>query len=168
MNTLEEIKSAVSGLVPNVAISIDKSDLPMGSSWLDIELNNQHLTIESKPSMGFGLYTSSEESYGDRPDEIYRNQASLVKRIDMILNKHQSAIKLREVRELLGKTQGELSSLSGQNQPSISKLERRNDLRLSTIEKVINALGGTIEIKVHFNEFDVPIDLSSSNKSKEG
>ncbi len=164
MNTPEDIKNAVSELIPGASILIDKADLPTGSSWLDIELDNQKLTIECKPSMGFGLYSSNDDSFGTRPDEIYRSVDSLLKRVVMILNEHKSVIKLKEVRELLGKTQGELSILSGQKQPSISKLERRDDFQLSSIEKVINALGGTIEIKVHFNEFDVPIDLSSGSK----
>lgn len=164
MNTPEEIESAVYKLVPGASILIDKAEVPTGSSWLNIELDDQKLTIECKPSMGFGLYSSSDDSFGTRPDEIYRSVDSLLKRVVMILNEHKSVIKLKEVRELLGKTQGELSILSGQKQPSISKLERRDDFQLSSIEKVINALGGTIEIKVHFNEFDVPIDLSSGNK----
>lgn len=164
MSTPEDVKNAICGLIPGVSVLLDKAEVSTGSSWLDVGFKGQQLIIECKPSMGFGIYSSSDESFGARPDEVYRSIESLLKRVAMILTEHKSVIKLKEVRELLGKTQEDLSILSGQKQPSISKLERRDDLQLSSIEKIINALGGTIEIKVHFNEFDVPIDLSSGNQ----
>lgn len=165
MNTLEIIKEKISMLVPDASISLDPSETSTGSSWLDIESDNQILVIECKPSSGFGLYSSADNSYGSGPDEVYRNEESLLKRISMLLIEHKINIKLKEVRELLGKTQEEISIISGQKQPSISKLESRTDLQLSTIEKFVSVLGGSLEIKAHFKEFDVPINISSSNKT---
>jgi hypothetical protein len=165
MNTLEVIKEKISMIVPNASISLDSSETFTGSSWLDIKSDNQSLTIEYKPSLGFGLYASVDNSFDLGPDEIYRNVDSLLKRISMLLIEHKINIKLKEVRELLGKTQEEISILSGQKQPSISKLESRTDLQFSTIEKFVSVLGGSLEIKAHFDEFDVPIDISSNNKT---
>jgi len=167
MNTSEAIKEKISILVPDASISLDPSETPTGSSWLDIESDNYTLAIECKPSLGFGLYSSDDDSFGAGPDEVYRNIDSLLKRISMLLIEHKINIKLKEIRELLGKTQEEISILSGQKQPSISKLESRTDLQLSTIAKFVSALGGSLEIKAHFEEFDVPIDISPNNKANE-
>lgn len=164
MNTPEEIQKAISNLVPGASISLDSADTPTGSSWLDITFGGQQLTIECKPSFGFGLYSSNDNSFGSGPNEIYRNIDSLLIRISMLLIEHRQNINLKELRELSGITQVDFSDLSGQKQPSISKLENRNDMQLSTIKKFVNALGGSLEIKAHFNGFDVPIDLSSSKK----
>lgn len=165
MKTPKEIQMAVSRLVPEAAISLDESETSTGSSWLDIRFKNQLITIECRPSLGFGFYSSSDNSFGLGPDEIYRNEDSLFRRITMFLFERKYNIKLKELRELLDITQGDLSTSSGQKQPSISKLENRNDMQLSSIENFVKALGGSLEIKVHFDEFDVPIDLSSSKKS---
>jgi len=165
MNTLEEIQNAVSNLIPDASISLDHSETPTGSSWLDIEFNSQQLTIEYKPSVGFGIYSSNDNYFGSGPDEIYRNTDPLLIRISMLLIEHRENINLKELRELSGITQVDFADLSGRKQPSISKLENRNDMQLSTIRQFVNALGGSLEIKVHFNGFDVPINLSSNNKS---
>ena len=163
MNTPELIRDKIALIVPDASISLDSPETPTGSTWLDIESDNQTLTVEYKPSLGFGLYSSPDDSYGSGPDEVYRSSDSLVKRISMLLVEHKRNIQLKEVRELLGKTQKEFSTLSGQKQPSISKLESRTDLQISTIQRFIAALGGSLEIKAHFEEFDVPIDLLAIN-----
>ena len=77
----------------------------------------------------------------------------------MLLVDQRRYIKLKELRELLGQTQQQFSRVSGKNQSSISKIESRADLQFSTIERFVADLGGQLEIKAHFEDFDVPILL---------
>ena len=148
MNTPEILKEKISMLVPNASLLLDPSETPEGSTWLDIESGNQTLTIEYKPSLGFGLYSSTDDSYGSGPEEVYRSMDSLLKRISMFLIEHKINIKLREVRELLGKTQEEISILSGQKQPSISKLENRTDMQLSTSSGLSPRAWSSVETRI--------------------
>ena len=84
----------------------------------------------------------------------------------MIFRDHKINLKLKEIREILGVSQMDLGEILGQKQGSISKLEsREKDVRFNTICSVIAALGGTLEIKAHFKDFDVPLDFSCSSKS---
>ena len=165
MNAPELLREQVSGLIPGASISIDSPSDPSGDSWIDIETNEQTLTVAYRPSLGFGLYSSDSSSFGSGPDEVYRDIDALLKRIKMILIEHKIDIMLKEVRELLGKKQREVSFRSGQGQPSISKLENRVDMQVSTIERFVTSLGGTLEIKAHFKEFDVPLKLTSDKKT---
>ena len=111
MNTPKEIQKAVSNLIPGASISLDSSETPTGSSWLDIEYDSQQLTIECKPSLGFGLYSSNDNSFGSGPNEIYRNVDSLLIRISMILVENRQNINLKELRELSGITQVDLREI---------------------------------------------------------
>jgi len=57
---------------------------------------------------------------------------------------------LRELREDLGLTQEELAKLTETAQSEVSRLERREDWRLSTLRRVIEALGGELEVIADF------------------
>ena len=81
MNTLEEIKKRIIKQVPGASISLDPSETETGSSWLNIESGNNILVIEHRPSSGFGLYSSVDNSYGSRPYEVYSNIEPLLNRI---------------------------------------------------------------------------------------
>lgn len=160
MNDLTNIQNRIATISPEASTALDLSETKLGSSWLDIRTKNHSLSIEHRPSLGYGLHLQPNDSFGSGPSEIYRDIKSLLKRISMLLNEERLEIKLKEIRELLGKTQEDLLALSGKRQPAISKLESRADMRLSSLINFIKALGGSLEIKVHFEEFDVPVDLS--------
>ena len=59
---------------------------------------------------------------------------------------------LRAIRELLGKTQVDLAEATDMTQSEVSRLERRPDVRLSTLKRVVEALGGEIEIFATFGD----------------
>mgnify|MGYP001560759399 CR=1 FL=1 len=82
------------------------------------------------------------------------------KRIDIIFKETKELIQFTDIRELCGMTQTGLAEEMGQQQSSISKLEGREDIYLKSMFRLINALGGEIEIKVHFNDCDIPLDFS--------
>lgn len=64
---------------------------------------------------------------------------------------------LRELRESLGITQTRLAEILESTQGEVSKLERRGDHRISTIRKVVEALGGTMEIRCSVGDKQVSL-----------
>lgn len=62
---------------------------------------------------------------------------------------HREYIVLRELRERLNLTQGEMAERIGVKQPAISKLENGDRrLTLETLSEIIAALGGEWELNV--------------------
>jgi hypothetical protein len=59
---------------------------------------------------------------------------------------------LRAVRELVGVTQEELARVAQMTQAEVSRTERRGDHRLSTLRRIIQALGGDLEVIAHFGD----------------
>jgi transcriptional regulator with XRE-family HTH domain len=57
---------------------------------------------------------------------------------------------LAEVRRQAGKSQSELARVLGIKQPSLSKLEGQADMQISTLQRIIEALGGRVEIIARF------------------
>jgi predicted transcriptional regulator len=55
---------------------------------------------------------------------------------------------LREIREAAGATQEELARRLGINQTAVSKMERRKGMTMSNLTRVVQALGGSVEIAV--------------------
>jgi len=53
---------------------------------------------------------------------------------------------LAELRQLAGLTQTELASELGIKQPTLSRLESREDMQISTLRRIVEALGGELEI----------------------
>ncbi len=56
---------------------------------------------------------------------------------------------LAEIRRQTGVTQEELAESLGIKQPSLSKLESQSDMQISTLQRVIEALGGNLELIAH-------------------
>jgi len=64
---------------------------------------------------------------------------------------------LHELRQALGVSQEALADKLDVLQPAIAKLERRADIRISSLRKLIEAMGGSLEIRAHFPHGDVTI-----------
>lgn len=64
---------------------------------------------------------------------------------------------LAELRKFMGLTQEELASALGVTQPSLSKLENQDDMQISTLRRLIEAMGGQLEIIVHLPKADIRI-----------
>src|SRR5271167_2541846 len=65
---------------------------------------------------------------------------------------------LSEVRQLAGKSQREVAETLGMKQPSLSKLEKQRDMQISTLRKIVNALGGELELLAKFPKGTVKIE----------
>ena len=68
---------------------------------------------------------------------------------------------LDELREALKLTQESLAQNLGINQAAVSKVEKRTDMLISTLRKMIEAMGGELEIRailpggvVRINQFE--------------
>ena len=53
---------------------------------------------------------------------------------------------LGEIRKQTGLTQVDLAERLGITQPTLSKLESQDDMQLSTLRRIIEALGGDLEV----------------------
>jgi transcriptional regulator with XRE-family HTH domain len=67
-----------------------------------------------------------------------------------------------ELRQLTGKSQTEVAKQLGIKQPSLSKLEKQSDMQLSTLRRIVEALGGELDIVARFPKGAVK--LRPSNK----
>lgn len=64
---------------------------------------------------------------------------------------------LAEIRKLSGMTQETLAARLGIKQPVLSRFESQSDMQISTLSKLIEALGGELELIAHLPSGDVRI-----------
>ena len=64
---------------------------------------------------------------------------------------------LAEIRKSVGLTQEDLAATLGITQPSLSKLENQDDMQISTLRRLVQALGGDLEIIAHLPRGDIRI-----------
>lgn len=64
---------------------------------------------------------------------------------------------LSELREAVGPKQKELAQRMGIAQPTLSRLEKQTDMQVSTLQKLVEALGGELEIVARFPKGGVSI-----------
>ncbi len=62
-----------------------------------------------------------------------------------------------ELRKMSGKSQRELAKTLGIKQPSLSKLEKQSDMQISTLRRIVQALGGELEVVARFPKGAVKI-----------
>jgi transcriptional regulator with XRE-family HTH domain len=72
-------------------------------------------------------------------------------------NEKMAEMLLAEIRRLAGLTQEELAATLGIKQPTLSRLESQEDMQISTLRRLIEALGGKLEIIAHMPGGDVRI-----------
>lgn len=66
---------------------------------------------------------------------------------------------LKDLRQAVAQTQGELAATLGVGQDTISRLERRSDMLLSSLRHYVEAMGGRLELVAQFpNRPPVVID----------
>ena len=73
-----------------------------------------------------------------------------LRRVDLRTKELLREMLVSEVRKLGGKTQQQLADALGIKQPSLSKLEKQSDMQVSTLQRIIQALGGELEVIARF------------------
>jgi len=68
------------------------------------------------------------------------------RRADAQARQMLSEMLLGELRKQTGRTQSDLADALGIRQPSLSKLESQDDMQISTLRRIIEALGGELEL----------------------
>ena len=69
---------------------------------------------------------------------------------------------LSEIRKDAGLTQQDLAKALNMKQPSLSKLESQDDMQISTLRKIIEGLGGKLEMIAHLPKGDLRIGQFAS------
>jgi hypothetical protein len=151
----------------HATLSVDKPRDPKGEWWFDFKLDAFKTSVVWRQAQGFGVFTS-EGSYGSRPDEVYRTPDLVVRRlVQLVANWRSNAsiggLCLREVRTLVDKAQVDLAERLKVDQGAISRLENRSDTLISTLIAYVQAMGGELQIRVRFDQFDAPIAFGHSN-----
>jgi DNA-binding XRE family transcriptional regulator len=66
--------------------------------------------------------------------------------VDRRVRKELERMLLAELRRLPGMTQVQLAAALGIRQPTLSQLESQDDMQISTLRRIVEALGGDLEI----------------------
>jgi DNA-binding XRE family transcriptional regulator len=69
----------------------------------------------------------------------------------------QAEMLLAELRKHAGQTQQQLAELLGVSQPCLSKMESQDDMQISTLSRLVESLGGRLELIAHMPKGDVRI-----------
>lgn len=154
-----------------VSVEVDEPSNPQGEWWIDLKMDGLRTSVVWTGALGFGVFTTDVE-YGERPQEIYRNSSEASARIlQLAANWRRDAqihaLGLKEVRHLVGITQGSVAEALGADQARVSRIEKGGDMKLSTLMDYISAIGGTVELKVHFPSFEAPIHLLDTGQKTE-
>jgi transcriptional regulator with XRE-family HTH domain len=85
-------------------------------------------------------------------DELAKRVMSPASRARAARRTHEllAEMLLADVRKLTGRSQTELAKTLGIRQPTLSKLESQSDMQISTLRKIVEALGGTVDIVARF------------------
>lgn len=73
---------------------------------------------------------------------------------------------LGEMRQLTGKSQRQVAELLGIKQPNLSKLEHQDDMQISTLQNIVRALGGELEMLARFPKGAVRINQFGGAKTR--
>jgi hypothetical protein len=69
---------------------------------------------------------------------------------------------LGQLRQLLELQQTQMAVLLDCKQSAVSRVENRGDLLLGTLQKHVHAMGGRLELRAHFPDLDVSLELPAS------
>lgn len=75
---------------------------------------------------------------------------------------------LSEIRKAVGLTQTELADMLGIKQGSLSQMEGQSDIQLSTLRRLVEALGGQLEIVARFPSGSIKVSQFEETVSTTG
>lgn len=154
---------------PELEVTVDPPADPSGVWTLDLRSPKRHIIVEWSKDSGIGVSDAkwAAESYGERPDEHFDDLRMAAQRIEQLIDTDHRAspplpILLSRLREERGLTQKELAARLGITQASISGIERRGDIQFSTLKRLVEALGGELDVCAKFQDASYQIHWGSS------
>ena len=73
---------------------------------------------------------------------------------------------LAEIRKQMGLTQEQLAKALNIKQPTLSKIESQGDMQIGTLSRIIEALGGELELIAHLPGGDVRLSQFGQDASE--
>jgi DNA-binding XRE family transcriptional regulator len=155
----------------DATVAVDAPDNPNGEWWLDIVAGKFVERVAWRPAFGFGIFTSENDGFGDRPDEVYRRPEDASARLLQLLTKWRQAatterLHLKDLRELIGTQQTKVAAALDISQAAVSRLESRNDMLLSTLSDYVEAMGGDLSVHVRFKHFEARLEPERGKRRK--
>lgn len=71
------------------------------------------------------------------------------------LKEMQAEMLLSELRKFAGQTQQGLADELGVSQPCLSKMEKQSDMQIGTLDRIVESLGGQLELVAHMPGGDI-------------
>jgi DNA-binding XRE family transcriptional regulator len=157
MNQIERLRDDLTRRFPELTTGIDAPADDSGPWFLDVRRGGgtPPVVVEWRPDRGFGVSTPGADDYGSGPDEVYTNTKAAFDRVVRLIlsggrTEPPQAVRLAELRQMLGLSQGELAERTGVRQANISRIESRSDLKVSTLAKIVAAMGASLSIRARF------------------
>jgi len=154
MNQVERLRGDLVNRFPDLTVGIDAPADEQGPWFLDVQRGGDALpvVVEWRPDRGFGVSTPGGNDYGSGPDEIYPNMKATFDRIVRLVlsggrTEPPRAVRLSELRQIIGNSQEEVAERAGVGQANISRIESRGDLKISTLARVVEAMGASLSIR---------------------
>ena len=169
MNPFETILSTIASLFPDAKTAVTRPKRDDGVWSLEIDRDDNSISIEWERAAGFGISTVRAESYGERPDEAYPDAATALARVITLLGLNQrtapqTPIRLSQLRERRSCTQAALADRLKIRQPTLSAIEHREDVQIGTIRSFVSALGGKLELLAAFDDVCYVIDTKPARR----
>lgn len=148
-------------------VEIDAPSDPAGETFLDISKAEFVTQLSFRPHSGLGVFIS-EDSYGQRPDEIYRNSDKAASRVEQLFRQYEKSgsvgyLTLVEMRKLNNYSQVDLAEALSIKQPSVNRIEKRDNIKFETLAKHVAAMGGRLEMRVVFEEMEARLEIPALN-----
>lgn len=169
MNPFQKILSLIANLFPDAKTVVTRPEREDGVWSLEIDLDENSISVEWDRMTGFGISTVRAESYGERPDETYPDELTALARLITLLGLKQrtapqAPITLAELRERKSCTQAALAGRLRIRQPTLSVIERREEVQLGTIRSFVSALGGRLEMIAVFDDVCYAVDTKRARR----
>jgi hypothetical protein len=85
MNNFEWLVEQLMIRLPDVTANVDAPDRPTDCYWLDLERDEKKVTIQWRPSEGFGFF-GKDDGYGEGPEEIIPEKEKALEKLISLLS----------------------------------------------------------------------------------
>lgn len=166
---IETFKALVLATYPAATVELDEPGHADGTWIIDLRVDELFLPTEWSTKRGFGVVTTLDLGFGERPNEVYRSPEFAAARVVQIARDlkagNSAKLTLARLRELHGLNQTELAAKLGVGQAAVSKLESRSEAQVGTLARAVKELGGELVLTVRFPTFQAELGLAEGRES---